>query len=752
MRRLSLAARLGKWSAAHRWTATGLWLLSMLLIVLAGASLGQRQLTSTQLADGQSRQAMVLLHNAGLSLPANEVVLVHSEQQKVGTPGYTAVLRDVIAAVQGTGQVIGVSTVSNAGLPSGPVSADRHATLIEFDIKGDSATVQDRVEPVLRAVTAAAARHPGFQIAEAGQASFARQATDQLNKGYNNAELISAVATLGILLIVFGALIAALLPLLLAVAALVTAGGLLAVTSHALPVDATATAVMGLVGIATGVDYSLFYVRRFRAELAAGRDIADAVEVAAATSGRSVLVSGMAVLIAMAGLFLAGDAEEIAIAEAAMVVVLAAMAGSVTFLPAMLSLLGHRVGRGRLPGVPVGVLSRRTDRFWALALRVAQWRPAVSALLAGGALAALMVPAFSLHLANSGFSDVPAASLPSLRAYQQIQQIFPNQINTATVVFAPGAGRGTATGRGPVASSAAAQAFVQLVRHTPELPGSVTEQGSPDGTIAFTVGLAGDGTDSASDHALAVLRESVIPRTLGTVPGAQVAVAGTTASSVDYSKQLSARFPLVAAFVLVLTLVMMLLAFRSLLIACLTLALNLLSVGAAYGVIVAVFQYGWGQHLLGFTSVGGITSWVPLFLFVILFGLSMDYHVFVVSSIREEHEAGLDAVAATRRGTLRSAGVITGAATVMVTVAAIFGLLPELSMKETGTGLAVAVFIDSGLVRVVLLPALISVLGERVWWVPRWLRWLPQHTMQAAVPAAAVPAQDERLTVPVAEA
>lgn len=706
MRPRGLADRLGAWSAAHSYRAIGLWLLTAALLTVLGGVLGQRELTATQLAHGESHRALAMLHRAGLDLPAQEAVFVHSDQLRVGTPGYTSALRDTLAALHATGQVTVGDSVSAAGAPSGPVSADRHSTLLRFSLTGAADTAEDRVGPVLDAVRTAASRHRGMTIGEFGEASYARQAQDEYDKDYRSAEQLTYLATFGILLVVFGALVAALLPVLLAGGTLLAAGGLLAAASHLLPVDANATTVMALVGIAVGVDYALFYIRRFRAELSSGRDARAAVEVAAATSGRTILISGLAVLIAMAGLFLAGDAEETAIAEAAMAVVIAAMIGSVTLLPAILALLGRRVSAGGPPRRWRGALSRSTDRAWTVLLRAALRRPAATLTVSAGALILVLLPAFSLRTADSGIADSPASHIPVMQTYQRIQQVFPDRATAATVVYQP---------RHPVEATSALAAFEQRVAHSRELRGPVIVDHSGDGRLVrLRVGLAGNGTDRQSVHALSVLRHAVIPATLA-ADGGQVAVAGSTAQSVDYSHRIAQRTPLVAGFVLLLTLLMMLAAFRSPVIAALTVLLNTLSVGAAFGVLVAIFQYGWGAHLLGFTSTGGITSWVPLFLFVLLFGLSMDYHVYAIASVRESRLRGMSAGAAVQHGIHRSAGVISGAATAMITVAAVFGLMPQTTVKQAGIGLATAILLDATLIRMLLLPAALTLLGNSAW-------------------------------------
>ena len=526
----------------------------------------------------------------------------------------------------------------------------------------------------------------------------------------------------------FGSLVAALLPVVLALTAVVAAGGLLALSSHLIHVDQNGTSVMALIGIAVGIDYSLFYIRRFREERASGNTTQAAVATAAATSGRSVMVSGLTVIVSLAGLFLSGNGIFLGMASAAIIVVAVAVVGSVTVLPALLSLLGDRIDKGRVPLLKRIGGDRAGGRFWNSVLALVLRRPAVALVVCGGALVALVIPAFSLHNSDPGVSDLPARSLPMLQTYDRIQHAFPGSPTPAKVVIDVDDVNGPAT-------AAALDRFRAASITTPGLDGPVTFQRAGDGHVAVAgIGLAGNGTDDASVAALHTLRDKVVPATFGAIPGARVAVGGTTASAADSNAHLADSTPWVAAFVLLFTIVVLLISFRSPAVAGLTMVLNLLSVGAAYGFVVVIFQRGWGEGLLGFTSTGGIASWVPLFMFVFLFGLSMDYHVFVVSRIREGHDRGLPTARAIEEGIKSTAGVVTGAAIIMVAVAGVFGTLPQLSMKESGVGMAVAVLVDATLIRVVVLPAAMKLLGEWNWWVPRWLAWLPGPSAHA--PAA----------------
>jgi RND superfamily putative drug exporter len=476
--------------------------------------------------------------------------------------------------------------------------------------------------------------------------------------------------------------------------------------------------VILMIGLAVGVDYSLFYLRRERAERASGRSAQEALQVAAATSGRAVLISGLTVIVAMAGMLFSGDKTFIAFAVGTILVVAIAMLASLTVLPAMLSWLGDRVEKGRIPFLGRRGNERGESRFWGAIIDRVMRRPVLALVLAGGALLALAIPAANLKTVVTGVDDLPQG-LAVVDTYNRIKQVFPSEGVTATVVVEAD----------DVRSGETAAAIDDLRR---QLQGSISPPGtevtySEDGTVAkIVVATSGTGTDAASTNALDAIRDDIVPATMGDVEGASVNVSGDAASSVDFRDQLNSRLPLIFAFVFGLAFVLFLLTFRSIVIPIKAIILNLLSVGAAYGVLVLVFQNGNLESLLGFTSNGGVTSWLPLFLFVILFGLSMDYHVFILSRVRELHERGLPTDQAVRLGITQTARTVTSAAIVMVGVFTVFATLEFLDLKELGVGLAVAVLIDATVVRAILLPASMRVLGDWNWYLPSWLEWLPR--------------------------
>jgi putative drug exporter of the RND superfamily len=703
-------------------------------LLVTGHLAGTMQLPSGAQSVGQAGQAQQML-SRDFPQHATESILFESKGSTVSSPAYQAAIRDVQARLAATGRVTQLRSPLDPRFAN-QISASRHAALLQFQVSGDVNDAASRVVPVLAAVRAAATAHPGITIAETGDASILKAVNDTVLRDLHRAELLSFPITLLVLLIAFGAVVAALLPLGLATIAIVAASGLVAFTSHLSGASPQASSVMLLIGLAVGVDYSMFYVKRQREERAAGRPLLDAIETAAATSGRSVLISGLTVLLAISGMFLTGSKIFYGIGQATMLVVAVAVAGSLTLLPALLGLLGDRVDRGRLPWV--GRLRRPAaqSRIWTAILDRVLARPAAAATVAAGVLVVLAVPVLHLHTATPGASDLPQ-NTAALRTYDRVQQVFPGGGSPAIVVVeAPDV---TAP-----AMRAASAAFERAALASGQMQQPITVIVNPSRTAAIIqVPLAGNGENSASVHALATLRDKIIPATLGRGPGVRIAVTGETAGTADFNTLMRQRSGWVFCFVLLLAFVLLLVSFRSLVIPVTAVVLNLLSVAAAYGVIVALFQWGWGQSLLGFTSVHSVASWLPLFLFVVLFGLSMDYHVFILSRIRESYDRTHDTDHAVAHGVKTTAGVVTAAAIVMVFVFLTFAALSMVQLKEMGVGLAIAVLLDATVVRACLLPATMKLLGRRNWYLPHWLRWLPQPTLSP--PPGGLDSRDHRL-------
>jgi RND superfamily putative drug exporter len=582
-------------------------------------------------------------------------------------------------------------------------------------MKGSSDSAANRVQPVLDTVASLQRAAPRFTVAEFGDASANLQLKKSINDGLTRAERLSLPITFLVLLVAFGAFVAAGLPVLLAFSAVLGSGGLAAVASHLVHASDATSSVMLLMGMAVGVDYSLFYLKREREERRAGR--ADALEIAAATSGRAVLASGITVLIAMAGMLLAGSKVFESIGIGAMLVVFASMVGSLTVLPALLGRLGDKVDKGRVRK------PRTTSRAWDALLRPVLRYPVPAAALSVAVLVVLALPTLRLHTTLIGPGDLPR-SIPIVRTYDKIQKAFPGAQVPAQVVLHAG------NVESPAVRAAIAK-LAQLALASGQAREPIQTDVNSSHTVAsIQVPLVGTGQDQRSMTALQTLRSKVLPASIGRLPGATYAVTGETAGTHDFNSQIKHNFPLVFAFVLGLAFVLLLLTFRSLVIPITSIALNLLSVGAAYGVLVWIFQQGHLQGLLGFHSNGAVVTWLPLFLFAVLFGLSMDYHVFIVSRIKELRDHGLSTPEAVSRGIRTTASTVTAAAAVMVAVFAIFASLPTLDIKQLGVGLAIAVLLDATLIRGVLLPATMKMLGEWNWYLPQWLGWLPRLSIE----------------------
>jgi uncharacterized membrane protein YdfJ with MMPL/SSD domain len=718
----NLAARAGRWSARHRAKAIIGWLVFVVLAVMVGGSVGTESLEDEDSGVGESREADQVVADA-FPENAEETVLIQSEDVGAEDPAFRAVVDDVANRLESTPNVIDVESPYSAG-SEGAISQDGRSALLTFEIPdpGDDSdvTVEDLVEAPLATIAELSDAHPGFRIEEFGDASASKALNESFEDDFRQAEVTSLPITLIILLLAFGAIVAALVPLLLAATAVAAAIGLLGPLSQVWPVDQSVTSVILLVGLAVGVDYSMFYLRREREERARGSDSQASLEAAAATSGRAVLVSGVTVAIAMSGMFLAGASTFTSFAVGTITVVAIAVIGSLTVLPAVLSKLGDRVNKGRVPFLtPPEERVARESRVWGAILDRVLRRPAVAAIASTVLLLLLATPVLGLKMAVPGIETLPQ-DLAVIQTYDRIQDAFPgNQIPAEVVIE-----RGSAS---DVELTIGVHNLREAVEASELVEPPVTVQFSSDHSVALVnVPIAGDGTNDTSYAALAEIRDEIIPATVGQEPGLEANVTGFTAGSSDFNELMESRVPLVFAFVLGLAFLLLLGTFRSIVIAIKAILLNLLSVGAAYGVVVWIFQEGNLESLLGFESTGAVTSWLPLFLFVLLFGLSMDYHVFILSRIREAYDRGMSTSEAVSRGIKSTASVVTAAAAVMIAVFAIFATLSAVEFKQFGVGLGVAVLIDATIIRGVLLPAAMKLLGDWNWYLPRSLDWLPR--------------------------
>ena len=710
--RAPIVERVAGWSARHRKTAVFGWLLLVVAAVMIGQQLGTSRVNSYD--PGQAGRAERVLDRPVVQQPGAESVLVQARsagQTYARDPEMRQAVREVVAALRALpGSAAGIeSPLTNPGLVGTGPEGGRSA-LVTFNVAGKPDHDDTAVVPALNAVAAVQAHHPGLKIEEAGGASVDRAIGSVTGQDFRKAEVTSIPVSLVLLLVVFGALIAAGIPLLLAGTAVISAISLLAIPGRWLPVDSTTSSIVLLVGMAVGIDYSLFYLRRTREERAAGRSTAEALRIAAHTSGRAIVVSGLTVMIALAGLFLTGIDVFSGVAVGTILVVGVAVLGSLTFLPAILSMLGPWTDRGRIPVLGRRRTAARESKFWGALARAVVRRPLVWGGVAVIALLALAAPALRLNLEDPGIHSLPP-DVPVVHSLADISQAFPGGPVPAEVVVTSRGGAGL--GGKQVSAAVAALHGQVTATHGAIREPITTAMFGHDQVLVVSVPLAGSGTNATSNNALATLRDHALPATLGKVPGIIYAVAGLTAGNHDFDAQLAKTVPWVFAFVLGLAFLLLMASFRSVYIPALSIGLNLLSVGAAYGLMVLIFQDGHLEGPLGFTAYGGITAWLPLFMFVLLFGLSMDYHVFILSRIRELRLAGAPARAAITDGIARSAGVVTSAAVIMVAVFSIFATLSLIEFKMFGVAMAVAVLIDATIVRGVLLPAGLALLGDR---------------------------------------
>lgn len=715
-----VTVRLARWSAEHPWRAIALWVVFVAVCFVGGNAAGLKEATGADQAVGESGRAGLIVDAGDFADPAVENVLITARGGTLDPVAAKAAAADAATELR---SVTGVASVGE------PVTArDGSALLVPITMSGDAETASDRVQPLRDATARVQEGHPQLRVEQVGGPSISKALNDTLGEDFKRAELLSLPVTLLILIIAFGALIAAGVPVLLALSSVAAAMGLSTLASHLVPATDTTASVILLIGMAVGVDYSLFYVRREREERAKGRSGLDAVEIAAETSGHAVVVSGFAVMISMGGLLLANDAIFSSLAVGSMLVVAVAVIGSLTVLPALLAKLGRWVDRPRVPllwrltAPRTGRHGEAKPRFWPAVLKPALRAPVATLVISVGLLLALATPALGMKMKFPGMEDLPR-STPAMQAYDRLTAAFPSNGTSHTVAVRAPAAEADRVAAALTALAGAASAdplFAPTEADGPKIKVSADRRVS-----VLEVATPHASRTAEAARSLERLRADLVPAALGGVPGVEYAVGGDIADSEDYSQHIRDKLPVVIGFVLVLTFVVMVLTFRSVVIALSSILLNLLSAGAAYGLLVLVFQGDWAEGLLGFTSMGAIVTWLPLFLFVVLFGLSMDYHVFVVSRIREGVRAGMSNRDAVAYGITSSAGVVTSAAIVMVGVFSIFATLSTIDMKQLGIGLAAAILLDATIIRAVVLPALMTMLGDANWWAPKFLRGRP---------------------------
>ena len=754
----SLVARIALWCGRRRRRVALAWLLIIVVAITTCSAVGV-DTDIEQDAPGEAGEALVLFEDRfegdddeNAEATTTEFLTFSHPTLTVDNPDYRATverliaeigaLRTTVTATSGetsvtssTRIVADILTHYDTGLPreASPFVAVGTGGDVSFaivEIVGDGDDASKAVGPVLDAV-AAANGTGGFEIFIGGGASLQRQLTEIIDEDFGRALFLNLPITLVILVIAMGALLIAPLPIVLAMIAIITATAIIAPISQLTPMAEVYAEMVLLMGLATGIDYSLFIVSRYRRERSHGLSDEQALQVAMGTSGKAVIFAGATVVLAISGMLLVNDAVFTSLAIAAAVVVTMAVVISMTLLPALLLFYRGGVDRLRVPflsrgGDDGGIWGRISDQVLA--------RPALYATVATVGLLALAAPLLTLNL---GFNGVKSFSqdAEATRALRVLEDSFTLGLVQPAIVLIDAGESGNVFApdvQGSVDAFASAVAAESVTQDAGNFFGPITQEplfnDAGDLEVIFIPINADSGEDFAID-AVEHLRDDLVPAAFGD-GSASTLVTGATAANIDFRANIISSVPVVFAFVLGLAFIILLVMFRSIVIPIKAIVLNLLSVGAAYGLLVLVFQEGWLlEGVLDFEATGIIESWLPLFMFAILFGLSMDYHMFVLGRMKEEYERGASNEEAVSVGIKATAGTITSAAAIMVGVFSIFAFTRDIGLKQFGFGLGVAILIDATIIRSILLPASMKLLGDANWYLPRWLEWLPKIKM-----------------------
>jgi uncharacterized membrane protein YdfJ with MMPL/SSD domain len=773
---MSLTAKVARWSDRHRWRVVAGWVLILVAAIVVSSSVGA-DTDIEQDIPGETGEALDLFDArfGGGEDASREIVVFAHPTLRVDAPEYQQKVEEVIGAlrrlrttevgregdtrVTSSERVVAETlTPYDVGLPreESPFVATRDTggdvAFAIVSLVGDETEAEHTVEAVVETVEEADAADD-FDVSVGGEASIANESARVTEEDFAFALTLNLPITLLLLVLAFRALVAALIPLALGLTAIATASGILAVISQAYPLSEIYSEMVLLMGLATGIDYSLFIITRYRDERAAGHDKDDAITLASGTSGKAVVFAGLTVLLAIAGMFLVGDAIFTSLALAAIVVVAVAVIVSVTLLPAVLAILGDRVNRGRLPFLRPrkveggGIWGRISDYVLA--------RPVEITVVTLVALLLLATPLLTLNLGFNGQRSLPDA-VEAKRALNALEENFTLGLTSPAMVLVDAGPGGNVFAPAIQDGTAQLLASVEAESASPENPDAPygtpvqTEVNDGGNTELIRIPINADTGDDEAIDAVEHLRDDLIPDAFDG-GAADVLVGGETAANIDFRENILDKTPYVIAFVIGLTFITLLVAFRSIVIPIKAAILNALSVGAAYGILVLVFQEGFLlEGILDFEATGIIESWLPLFLFSILFGLSMDYHMFVMGRIKEAHEHGASTDESISTGIKATAGTITSAAAVMIAVALIFAFTRNIGLKQFGFGLATAILIDATIIRSVLLPASMKLLGPANWYLPSWLQWLPEIRMEESTvpPRMASPPETAGVSAP----
>jgi putative drug exporter of the RND superfamily len=716
---VGVTERLGRASSRHPWRTLLAWVGAIVVALALSATLLPGNLTTEGHVTGSPESARAERLFFSRFPPdknaVDELVVVRSSTLMARDPAFRQFGQRLLAQAQATGAVHRTRVLG--------VSKDGHAVLIGIQRKAD-------VDPLL-AVVERADGQDGFQVAMTGEGTLDHDFNDVSQHDLESGELqFGLPAALIILLLVFGAVVAGVIPLGMAFVAIVVALGLCAPIAAAFSLSVFFVNMLTGMGLALGIDYSLFVVSRYREERAGALPEMEAIAAASATASRAVLFSGSVFVIALTGMLLVPSNIMKSLAVAAIAVGIVSVLAALTLLPALLGLLGDRVNALRLPFVGRSIGSGGEGRFWGGVVRGVIRRPVIYLVSFSALLIALAIPTIGLNLGASGVSTLPDR-LESKQGYEALARDFPQASSSPALITISGDVRSPQV-------RAAIRDLRRSLKQDPVFGRSDLRFASRGDAAAIGVEVGGDKTGGQALDAIRNLRSTIIPQAFrGT--DTDVLVGGDTADNVDYIDAMNAWLPLVFAFVLGLSFVLLTIAFRSIVVAATSMVLNLLSIGAAYGLVVLVFLHGIGSGLLGFQRVDAIDAWVPLFLFSVLFGLSMDYQVFLLSRIKERFDLSGSTPEAVEWGVSSTARLITGAALIIVAVFSGFAMGDLVMFQQMGFGIAVALLIDATIIRSVLLPAAMQLLGKWNWYLPHWLEWLPRIQIEAAPREAPVP-------------
>ncbi|MEX2237067.1 MAG: MMPL family transporter [Dehalococcoidia bacterium] len=719
-------ARLAALSARRPWWTVGAWLVLLVVGMYLTSGIGDVLTSDFQsYVDTDSQKADNLIEERLTSSPEpDEIVVVQSPALTTDDPAFREFADSLVADIRALPDVIAATNFFETEA-EGLVSADGHSLLVPILLEGeDDEALEDAVIPVETLIDEADAGNGQFELLATGTASIGREITETSERDLQKAEIFGVPAALIILVIVFGALVAAGVPLLLGAISIVIALGAAALLGQAFELSIFLVNFVTTIGLAVGIDYSLVVIQRFREERRNGFEKLDAIAIAGGTAGKAVAFSGVAVIVAMLGMLTVPNNIFRSLAAGSIFVVFAAVLAGMTLLPAVLSLLGDKINAPRL-----GFLGRSTGGgggFWTRSTRLVMAHPVISVVASVTLLVGLTIPYFSINLGFNGVSTLPQ-DLESVRRFNVLSAEFSGgEISPVEIVIdagdvnAPAVQEGIASLRDQLAQDGAFGASALTVNDAGDL-------------AVVTAPLTGDPQDDAAESAVRRLRNDYVPAAFDS-SDAEVFVTGETADSIDGVQTLNDYTPVVLAVVLGLSFLVLMVVFRSIVVPAKAIVMNLLSVGAAYGLMVLVFQEGFLNELAGFQQVDIVEAWVPLFLFAVLFGLSMDYHVFLLSRIRERYDQTGDNAESVAFGVRSTAGIITGAALIMVAVFAGFASGDLVMLQQFGFGMAVAILLDATIVRVVLVPASMALLGKWNWYLPSWLSWLPDIDMEGNAP------------------